>query len=338
MHEAMMYERIPDGKAVRCSLCRFRCAIPDGGRGVCHVRENRGGTLYSLVYGRLTAENIDPVEKKPLFHYLPGTLTYSIATRGCNFRCRFCQNYSISQVSLKESEISGRLTTPEDVVSSAIAAGCRSVSYTYTEPTVYFEFALDCARIATAKGLGNVFVTNGYITPEALDLLAPFLSAANIDLKGGSDRIYNELVGAKRSEVIASILDYKRRGIWIELTTLIIPGWNDSDEDLTAVARYIAKEVGPETPWHISRFFPTYQLTDIMPTPPSTIKRARDIGMAEGLHYVYEGNVPGCGGESTCCPACGEMVVARTGYTILTKRLAAGHCEACGTLLDGIWS
>jgi pyruvate formate lyase activating enzyme len=338
MHEALLYEKIAGGKSVRCSLCRFRCAIPDGGRGVCHVRENRGGTLYSLVYGRLTAENIDPVEKKPLYHYLPGTMTYSIATRGCNFRCRFCQNYSISQVADDETISPGHVTDPAEVVASAIAAGCRSVSYTYTEPTVFFEFALDCARLAHEQGLGNVFVSNGYITPEALDLLAPVLTAANIDLKGGSDRIYNELVGAKRSEVLASILDYKRRGIWIELTTLIIPGWNDSDEDLTAVARFIAREVGPETPWHVSRFYPTYRLNDVMPTPPSTIKRAREIGLAEGLRYVYEGNVPGSGGESTCCPACGETVIARTGYMILAKRLTAGCCEACGEPLDGVWS
>src|SRR5512136_2311591 len=300
MREAMFYENA-GGDKVRCALCRFRCLIPEGRRGICSVRENRGGTLYSLVYGKAIAEHVDPVEKKPLFHFMPGSRTFSVATVGCNFRCLHCQNYSISQPAQDILRIDGIDLPPEEIVAKAVASGCRSIAYTYTEPTIFFEYAYDTAVLAKKAGLRNVFVTNGYITPEALACIRPCLDAANIDLKGFSDRFYREVVHAMLGEALASLLEYKRQGIWIELTTLVIPGWNDSDEELGNIARFIAEKVGVETPWHVSAFYPTYRMTDRPPTPASTLARARQIGLEAGLRYVYEGNVPGRGGENTCC-------------------------------------
>lgn len=337
MREAMFYEKMAAGK-VRCGLCRFRCLIGDGGRGICGVRENRSGTLYTLVYGKAVAEHVDPIEKKPLFHFLPGSRSFSIATVGCNFRCLHCQNFAISQPEEgKTLRITGSDLPPALIVEKALAAGCRSISYTYTEPTIFFEYAYDTAILAQRAGLKNVFVTNGYITSEALAHIRPYLDAANIDLKGFSDRFYHEVVHAMLAEVLASIVEYKRSGIWIELTTLIIPGWNDSDEDLRGIARFIAEQVGVDTPWHVSQFYPTFKLTDRPRTPVATLRRARQIGLDAGLRYVYEGNVPGEGGESTFCPGCSELVIRRVGYTIGDNLLRDGNCPRCATTLSGVW-
>jgi pyruvate formate lyase activating enzyme len=335
MKEALFYERCDDGR-IRCGLCRFRCLISSGDRGICGVRENREGTLVSLVYGRAVAEHADPVEKKPLFHVLPGSRTYSIATVGCNFHCHHCQNYGISQPHHGKVRIAGDDLPPETVVARALATGCRSISYTYTEPTIFYEYAFDTAVLAREAGLRNIFVTNGYITTEALSHIRPYLDAANIDLKGFSDRFYREVAHARLEEVLDCILDYKRQGIWIEITTLVIPGWNDSDEELHSLARFIATESGPETPWHVSGFFPTYRMTDHLPTPAVTLARAREIGVAAGLRYVYEGNGHHAGGEDTRCYACGELLISRRGFSIMDNRLHDGHCPACGTHLDGI--
>lgn len=336
MREAMFYEKLTDGK-VRCGLCRFRCLIGDGGRGICGVRENRAGTLYTLVYGKAVAEHVDPIEKKPLFHFLPGSRSFSIATVGCNFRCLHCQNYAISQPAEGNTlRITGSDLPPALIVEKALDAGCRSISYTYTEPTIFFEYAYDTAVLAHRAGLKNVFVTNGYITAEALAHIRPYLDAANIDLKGFSDRFYREVVHAMLAEVLASIIEYKRSGIWIELTTLIIPGWNDTDEDLRGIARFIAEQVGVDTPWHVSQFYPTFKLTDRPRTPVATLRRARQIGLDAGLRYVYEGNVPG-EGESTYCPGCGELVIHRVGYTIADTTLRNGSCPHCSSELAGVW-
>ncbi len=335
MREAMFYEKADGGK-VRCGLCRFRCLIGDGGRGICAVRENRGGTLYSLVYGRAIAEHVDPIEKKPLYHVMPGSSSFSVATVGCNFRCLHCQNYSISQPLQGTLAISGIDLPPGEIVAKALATGCRSISYTYTEPTIFFEYAYDTAVLAKKAGLRNIFVTNGYITPDALAFIRPYLDAANIDLKGFSDRFYREVVHAMMGEVRASIREYKRQGIWIELTTLVIPGWNDSDEDLKGIARFIADEVGTETPWHVSRFHPTFKMTDRPPTPVAALARARQIGLDAGLRYVYEGNVPGGEGENTCCPACGEALIRRRGFLLVENRIRKGKCPDCATVIDGI--
>ena len=334
MHEALFYEPKENGQ-VRCRLCRFGCLIADGARGICAVRENREGVLYTLNYGRLCAEHVDPIEKKPLFHVMPGSRSYSIASLGCNFRCRHCQNYSISQVE-RNSPIRGQQTAPEEVVQRALASGCASISYTYTEPTVFFEFALDCARLARQAGLKNIFVTNGYISREALAAVAPFLDAANIDLKGFSEAFYRDIVHAKLSEVLDSISEYRRQGIWIELTTLVIPGLNDDEAELRGIAEFIVANLGADTPWHVSQFYPTYQLTDRPRTPLATLKKARDIGRAAGLRHVYEGNVPGQGGENTLCPACGSLLIKRCGYIIETVRTRNGACPDCGAALAGV--
>ncbi len=334
MKEAMFYTR-ESGDRVRCGLCRFRCLIVDGARGICGVRENRNGVLHSLVYGKLCAENIDPIEKKPLFHVMPGSRSFSIATVGCNFRCRHCQNYSISQVP-RNSRIAGEDRTPEMIVKSALDGHCRSIAYTYTEPTMFFELAYDTARLARKAGLANVFVTNGYISKEALATIAPYLDAANIDLKGFSEEFYREIVHARLSEVLDSIIEYRKQGIWLELTTLIIPGLNDSERELQGIAAFIVDNLGADTPWHVSQFYPTYQLTDRPRTPPETLRRARDIGLAAGLRYVYEGNVPGRGGENTVCPDCAALLIERYGYVITTNRIVNGACPDCNKTISGI--
>lgn len=334
MKRAMFYDMEPTGK-IRCRLCRFGCLISDGDRGLCHVRENRGGALYTLVYGKICAEQIDPIEKKPLFHVMPGSSTYSIATPGCNFRCRHCQNFKISQVE-PGSPISGNARTPRDIVQKALDNGCSSISYTYTEPTVFFEFAYDTARLARAAGLKNIFVTNGYISSEALETLAPFLDAANIDLKGFSESFYRDIVHARLSEVLDSILAYRRLGIWIELTTLIIPGLNDSVAELQSLAEFIVANLGVDTPWHVSRFHPTYQLSDHPRTPEDILRKACEIGRAKGLRYVYEGNVPGMGGENTRCPSCSMLLVKRSGYTIQSNVIRNGSCPECGETIVGV--
>lgn len=336
MHEALFYEKLEEDK-VRCGLCRFRCLIPEGKKGICSVRENRGGILYSLVYGRLVAENVDPVEKKPLFHFLPGSRTYSIATRGCNFRCLHCQNYQISQNVSVDSLAADPEVTPGEIVDSAIAAGCRSISYTYTEPTIFYEFAYDTAKLAHERGLKNIFVTNGYITPEALAYLAPYLDAANIDLKGFTERFYRDVAHAVLAEVLDSIVAYKKHGIWIELTTLLIPGLNDSAEELRDLARFIVDRVGPDTPWHVTQFYPTYKLQNVRRTPIDTLRKARQIGLDAGIRYVYEGNVPGEGGENTFCPRCHKPLVVRFGFRVESNLLAAGDCPACAMAIAGLW-
>jgi pyruvate formate lyase activating enzyme len=337
MKEAMFFEKL-EGQKVQCGLCRFRCRIADGKRGLCGVRENRGGILYSLVYGKSVTEQVDPIEKKPLFHFLPGSLSYSVATMGCNFRCRHCQNYTISQPPRENGTILGRQLMPDEIVANALASGCRSISYTYTEPTIFFEYAYDTAVLAHREGLKNVFVTNGYISEEALSCLSPYLDAANIDLKGFTDFFYREVVGgAVLEEVLESIRLHKRLGIWLEITTLIIPGLNDSDDELTSIARFIADEVGCDTPWHVSSFHPTYQMTDRSWTPVATVRRARQIGIAAGLRYVYEGNVPGEAGENTRCPGCSIPLVTRRGFQVEENLVRDGKCPSCGFVLDGVW-
>jgi pyruvate formate lyase activating enzyme len=334
MKEAMFYEREGEGE-VRCNLCRFRCLIGDGARGICAVRENCGGTLYSLVYGRVCAEHVDPIEKKPLFHVMPGSRTYSIATVGCNFRCRHCQNYAISQVA-RNAPLQGAVLTSHEIVQRAKNNDCRSISYTYTEPTIFFEFAYDTARLAREAGLKNIFVTNGYISREALATIAPFLDAANIDLKGFSEGFYRDIIHARLSEVLDSIIEYRKQGVWIELTTLIIPGLNDSDAELRGLAEFIAVNLGIDTPWHVTGFYPTYKLTDRPGTPAETLRKARQIGIAAGLRYVYEGNRPGEGGENSCCPSCSTLLIKRYGFNISSNRITSGACPECGAAVAGV--
>ncbi len=336
MMDAYLYQRLENGK-VRCDLCSHRCVIKDGKRGICGVRENQKGQLKSLVYGRLIAQHVDPIEKKPLFHVLPGTLSFSIATVGCNFRCRFCQNADIAQLPAdRKGMIMGESYTPEDVVAAALRADCRSIAYTYTEPTVFFEFAFDTAKLAHEKGLVNVFVTNGYMTSEALYMIQPYLDAANVDLKAFNDDFYKNQCGARRKHVMESLKLMKELGIFLEVTTLLIPGLNDDKKELEQLASFIVNDLGCETPWHISRFHPTYKLTDRSPTPIETIHQAREIGLNAGLRYVYCGNVPGDEGEDTICYSCGHALIRRWGFHISENNITNNKCPQCGVYIDGI--
>jgi pyruvate formate lyase activating enzyme len=335
--QALLYTPL-ENDAVRCILCAHRCKIAAGQRGICQVRENRDGRLETLVYGQLVAQNVDPIEKKPIFHMLPGSRAYSIATVGCNFKCRFCQNADIAQLPADhQGAIVGQTVAPEAVVADARDNGCESIAFTYTEPTVFFEFALDVARLAKESGLRNIFVTNGFMTAEALEMLLPFLDAANVDLKSFSDDFYKDICGARLAPVKATLKRMKEGGILVEVTTLLIPGLNDSPEEVTAIARFLVDELGPDTPWHISRFHPTYRMTDRPNTPVETLMRAREIGMAAGLRYVYVGNVPGSGGENTLCPDCGNIVINRFHYRSRTNLIDTNHCAYCQHVIDGIF-
>ena len=334
MKKALFWNGLGD-KKVKCFLCSHECIIGPGKTGICGVRENREGTLYSLVYGMLIAQNADPIEKKPLFHVYPGSLSYSIATVGCNFKCAFCQNADISQVSTTQRRFPVREVRAESVVQSAQASGCRSIAYTYTEPTIYFEYALDVSRYATNENIQNVFVSNGYMSNECIDAAASHLTAANIDLKSFREKFYKNQCKARLQPVLDSLIRLKERGVWLEVTTLLIPGLNDSEQEIRDIAKFI-HDLGPETPWHISRFWPTYNLVDIPPTPPESVRLARRIGLSEGLEFVYTGNIPGDDGEKTYCPSCGKILIDRRGYIIEKNSLVEGCCPFCSRRIPGI--
>ncbi|MGI6209868.1 MAG: AmmeMemoRadiSam system radical SAM enzyme [Anaerolineae bacterium] len=342
MHEAMLYEKLPES-VTRCFLCEHRCVIRPGRRGICEVRENQEGTLYTLVYGMVISRAVDPIEKKPLYHFLPGSTSYSFATPGCNFRCRFCQNAEISQMP-RLSEFWGQeLASPRELVADAQRLGCLSISYTYTEPTIYFEFAYDVMQEARKAGLRNVWVTNGFMTRECLDLIAPedqsrrLLDAANVDLKAWNDSFYRRYVGARLDPVLQSLRLMKERGVWVEVTTLLIPGLNDDEQELRELAAFIKEDLGEDTPWHVSRFHPSFELMDRPPTPLETLQLARQIGLEAGLRYVYLGNVPGTGGEDTSCFSCGCSLLRRRGFRVLTDNVTEGCCPECGAEIAGIW-
>jgi len=337
MKEAYLYEK-EDDKKVRCNLCSHRCKIGPGKRGICQVRENQDGVLNSLVYGKLVSQNVDPIEKKPLFHFLPGSRSYSISTVGCNFQCLHCQNWQISQYPrMNQGAIIGQDATPNQVVQDAILSGSKSISYTYVEPTIFYEFAYDTGVIARSKGIKNVFVSNGYMTQETCRHSVDFLDAINIDLKAFSDKFYKEVCKARLQPVLDSIRLMHELGVWVEVTTLIIPGWNDTEAELREIARFI-KDVSTAIPWHVTAFHPTYKMLDRPPTPVEILRKARQIGLEEGLKYVYEGNVPGEGGENTYCPKCGELVIARFGFSITDNRLVDGKCPKCNEPIDGVWT
>jgi len=336
MKEAYLYERLENEK-VRCLLCNHNCIIGGGKKGLCGVRENRAGTLISLVYGKVIANHCDPIEKKPLFHFMPGSRSYSIATVGCNFRCDFCQNADISQMPSDHNRIMGQDMMPEKIVKDALKTRSASISFTYTEPTIYYELAVDTARLAVSEGLKNVFVSNGYMTEQCLEDISPDLHAANVDLKAFSDRFYKEQCGAKLAPVLRTLETMKRLGIWLEVTTLLIPGLNDSKEELGEISQFLAN-LDKDIPWHISRFHPTYRLTHIPSTPPESIQRARDLGYEAGLRYVYTGNLPGDEGEKTFCHSCGQLLIDRFGFTITENRIRENLCPECGSEIPGVWN
>jgi pyruvate formate lyase activating enzyme len=330
------YSNAPPDRTVRCDACAHRCVIREGRLGICRVRENRGGTLVSLVYGEVVAAQVDPLEKKPFFHAFPGRTALSIATQGCNFHCPFCQNWEISQAPRDGHRLVRRPLPPEAVVRKAVGAGARAVAYTYIEPTVFLEYALDTARLARQAGLANVIVTNGYQTPEALALLAPLIDAANVDLKAFDDRFYRRVCGARLEPVLESLKELRRLGIWIEVTTLIIPGQNDDPAEMTGAAEWIARELGPQTPWHLTAFSPSFRWTHLPPTPVETLRAVREIGIQAGLYHVYLGNIRGDGATDTRCHRCGTVLLARRGYELVAVNLRDGRCPTCDTPLAGI--
>jgi pyruvate formate lyase activating enzyme len=335
IREAMLYEKLGD-KRVHCNLCGHGCIIKPDGRGVCGVRENKEGILYSLVYGKIIAENIDPIEKKPFFHVYPGSRSYSIAAVGCNFNCEFCQNHEISQMPRSTLMIMGEDITPAEIVARAKKSGSKTIAYTYTEPTVYFELAYETARIAVRQNIKNVFVTNGFMTSSALETISPYLAAANVDLKSFRDEFYRKSCGARLEPVLASLQKMKELGVWVEITTLLIPDLNDSYEELKDIAEFIAG-LGKEIPWHISRFYPQFKMLHTPVTPVSSLHRAVEIGKQAGLKYVYSGNVPGDEGESTYCFNCGNCLIERHGFQVLNVNLNGNKCSRCNTELEGIF-
>ena len=332
--EARYYERLP-GDEVRCLLCPKMCRVAPGGRGSCGVRENRGGTYYSLVYGRPCAIHLDPIEKKPFFHVLPGTQAYSLATVGCNLTCKFCQNWQISQSRPEEVEIAHR--SPERIADDAKRAGAGSIAYTYGEPVVFNEYVQDIAVEGKKRGVLSVVVSNGYISEEPLSDLCRVVDAIKIDLKAFTDEYYRNICGATLRPVLDTILRIRRSGVWMELVYLMVPTLNDDPHELREMARWLKTEVGSDVPIHFSRFYPQYQLRDLPPTPIPSLERAYDICREEGLEYVYIGNVPGHETENTYCPSCSEIIIARSGYRVTSLEIAEGRCGHCGRAIPGIW-
>ena len=331
----MLYHSLESGK-VSCVLCHHNCQILPGKSGICGVRQNREGELFTRVYGNVIAAHVDPIEKKPLYHFLPGTSSFSVATIGCNFRCSFCQNWQISQASKdKDLKKNGQEYSPEDIVYIAKKHRCQSIAYTYTEPTIYFEYAFDTARLAKKEGLANVFVTNGYMSKEALETIHPYLDACNVDLKAFKEDFYKEMCGAHLEPVLDSIKLMKELDIWVEITTLIIPGRNDSEQELAQIARFI-KEIDPDIPWHISRFHPDYKYVDANATPVESLRLAYNIAKNEGLRFIYIGNVLG-ESEGTACPRCHKLLIARQGFYISENKMPGGKCPFCGTSIPGVY-
>jgi len=336
MIEAQFYKKLGDNK-VQCTLCPHNCKLGEGKRGICGVRENQGGVLYSLVYEKAIATHVDPIEKKPLFHVYPGSQSFSIATVGCNFKCRFCQNCDISQAPHEMNGlIMGQDLGARAAVDLAIKQKCKTIACTYTEPTIFYEYALDIARLALENDIYTVFVSNGYINEEPLRKAAPYIAAANIDLKGWDEKFYRGIVGGDLKSVLKTLRLMKELNIWLEVTTLVVPTYVDNEETLREIARFIRDELGPETPWHISRFHPQYLCHELPMTPLNILRRAREIGLEEGLRYVYSGNVPGDIGEHTNCYSCGELLIERYGYNIINYFIKEGKCHNCGVQIDGI--
>lgn len=356
MQEARFYQRL-DNQRVHCGLCPHDCLIADGGRGVCAVRYNAGGVLYTLVAERVIAHHLDPIEKKPLFHFHPGSQAYSIATAGCNLRCDFCQNWEISQWPRDElpkrletgqeneplcprlaelaEKIPGERISPAQIVAAACDSGARSIAYTYTEPTIFYELAYATACLAKEAGLANVFITNGYINEAPQRELAGVLDAANVDLKFFRQASYSHLSRVRLEPVLDAIGRYHALGVWLEVTTLVIPGVNDSDAELRDIAEFIAS-VSVDIPWHVSRFHGAYARGQAQPTPAQTLRRAAEIGAAAGLRYIYQGNLAGNGGENTYCHHCGMLLIERHAYQLIANAVRGGNCPACGTHLGGV--
>ena len=335
MREAMLYEKLA-GSRVRCHTCQWRCRISPDKFGVCGMYQNRGGVLYNLNYAKVSSVAADPIEKKPLFHFFPGTLAFSLGTLGCNFHCKHCQNWEISSADSRALWQGCREIPPQESIDLAKRYQCQGIAWTYNEPTIWFEYTLDSARLAKANGLYTVYVTNGYATPEALDTIGPYLDAWRVDIKGFSDTFYRELAKVPDWH---GILEVTRRAkdkwhMHVEVITNIIPTMNDDDEQLEGIATWIRDELGELTPWHVTRFYPQHQMLHLPPTPLATLEHAYDIGRKAGLKFVYAGNVPGHRSESTVCYSCGKLNVQRTGYQTQVVGLDHSRCKFCGAELN----
>lgn len=332
---AVLWDKEKD-KKVKCKLCSYRCLIDDGKLGFCSVRKNIAGSLYSLNYDKVCAANPDPIEKKTLFHFHPGTSSFSIACIGCNFRCSFCQNWQISQAVVDDTGIEGQAISPEEIVGAALKSHCSSIAYTYTEPTIFMELAADCAKLAKEHNLSNVFVSNGYMTTEAIDFAKDWLDAINVDLKAFTDDYYKRLCKGRLQPVLDTIKYIaKETDIWMEITTLIIPGENDSDAELKSLTDFLVTQAGPDVPWHISRFFPQYRYDATGPTPLETLEKAKEIGKKAGLHYIYIGNAHTPTGDNTYCYNCSQLLIERRGYNLISHNARNNLCPDCGAKIAG---
>jgi pyruvate formate lyase activating enzyme len=334
VREARYYERLKDNK-VECQLCPKKCGVADQERGYCGVRENRGGTYQTLVYGRLCSRNIDPIEKKPLFHYIPGTTAYSVATAGCNMECKFCQNWEISQ--FRPEQVPALHLSPASTAEDAKRASSPTIAYTYSEPVVFYEYMYDTAAEARKLGIGSVMITNGFIEEKPLRDLCKVLTGIKVDFKAFTEKFYKETCNGELKPVLHSLEVLHDVGIWLELVVLIVPTLNDSDEENKSMAQWIRKNLGDSVPVHFTRYHPTYKIKNISPTPVATLERLRNIALDEGLKFVYAGNVPGHPGEDTYCPSCKEILIKRTGYYIGYNKIKDGKCPKCSAPIPGVW-
>lgn len=333
--EASFYKKLPD-KMVQCNLCPRECVVSPGKRGFCRVRENQGGTYYTLVYSKVVAAHVDPIEKKPFFHFLPGSLAYSVASGGCNVHCKFCQNWQISQA--PPEELQAIQIPPKQLAFEAVGKRCPVIAYTYSEPIVFWEYVMDAAEAGHRDGRRSVMVSNGFIQKEPLRALCDRLDAIKIDLKSFSETYYRDVVRGELRPVLESISTVRRYGKWLEIVYLVVPTLNDSDAEFRNMARWMKTEIGTDVPVHFTRFYPLYLLKNLPPTPVETLERAKAIAEAEGLHYVYIGNVPGHKGENTYCPHCRQLLVERAGFTITSMNVKSGKCRKCGQVIPGVWS
>ncbi len=332
----VLYCHVPHaGQHVKCQLCPRGCVISEGHRGECGVRENRGGKLYTMVFGNPCALNNDPIEKKPFYHFLPATLAFSLATAGCNLHCQYCQNWTISQRRPEEVEVID--LPPETLVQAAVKYGSRSVAYTYSEPTIFYEYMLATAHLARATGLKNVVISAGYINPAPLIELCRVVDAIKIDLKGFNQEFYRKVCDGERDRVLEAIKTIHQEGVHLEVVNLVVPTLNDDQDELRELSRWLVENVGPDVPVHFSRFHPQYKLTNLPPTPVETLERAREMAIEEGLRYAYVGNVPGHPGDHTYCHCCGQVIIERMGFYVMGYHIVDGKCKFCGCPIPGVW-